>query len=355
MSSSPKTYLLIILVLTTSLFESLMGVTISNAQDFSPRISAVAWSPDGTQYATGDYYGNVKIWNASTGLLVQTFEAPDFNLRYPPLITSINWNPDGNRLAATGSASTQPTAYLWTLDLTTGETVVFDAESLTYTATWSPDGTMLAAGVTEGNASYGEHWVKVWNAASQQLVANLEGYSDVILSVAWSPDGTRLATCSADATGAIWETNTFTRLLTFGEFPTYPVLWGSWSPDGTRLATTSVHGTALIWDAETGQLVMTLNSDDSASMYEIVWSPDGSQLAGVSEYAIKVWDSVTGSQIGRLKSAKSMDTLAWSPDGSALLYAGIGFTQAHVVDPSTFVAPDDALPVFDDLETSGTE
>jgi WD40 repeat protein len=281
----------------------------------------------------------VKIWDAATGQLLQSSPAPDFNLSFPPLITSISWNPDGNRLAITASASTQPSAYLWVLDLTTGQTTEFDAESLTYTAAWSPDGSLLAAGVTFGDASSGKHWIKVWDVASQQLVANLEGYSDLIFSVAWSPDGTRLASCSADATAAIWDTTTWTRLLTLGEWPTQAALWGSWSPDGTRLATTSVNGTAGIWNAVTGELLMTLFSDDDEPLFEIVWHPTGSQLAGVSEHAIKLWDAATGAQIGKLETTERLNTLAWSPDGTQILLGGIGLRQPLTIDPTALITP----------------
>lgn len=333
MGRTPRLLLFFLLSLTISLIHPLFEVTPSAAQRADAPINAIAWSPDSTRYATGDYHGDAKIWDVETGQLLQSFPAPDFNLSAPPLITSISWNPDGIRLAISASASTQPSAYLWVLDLLTGQTIEFDAESLTYTAAWNPDGTMLVAGVTRGNVSYGEHWIKVWDVASQQVVANLEGYSDVIFSVAWSPDGTRLASCSADAIAIIWDTLTWTPLLTLGEFPAHPVLWGSWSPDGTRLATTSIQGTALIWDAVTGQNTMTLYSDDYESLYEIVWNPDGSQLAGVSKYAIKLWDAETGVQIGKLETTTRMSTLAWSPDGTQILVGGIGLRQALIVDP----------------------
>jgi WD40 repeat protein len=44
----------------------------------------------------------------------------------------------------------------------------------------------------------------VWNAATGQVIAKLEGHSDRVTSTAFSPDGQRVVTASVDNTARIF-------------------------------------------------------------------------------------------------------------------------------------------------------
>ena len=50
--------------------------------------------------------------------------------------------------------------------------------------------------------------VKLWDAATGKLLANLPGHTDSICSVAWSPDGKTLASSSGDTTLKLWDAAT---------------------------------------------------------------------------------------------------------------------------------------------------
>jgi hypothetical protein len=67
-------------------------------------------------------------------------------------------------------------------------------------------------------------------------VANLEGHTDAVTSVAFSPDGKRLATGSNDNTAKIWDLDSAKALMTL-EGHTDAVNSVAFSPDGKRLAT----------------------------------------------------------------------------------------------------------------------
>ena len=66
---------------------------------------------------------------------------------------------------------------------------------------FSGDGTRLASG------SY-DQTVKVWDAATGELVQTLQGHSDAVSAVAFSGDGTRLASGSGDQMVKVWDAAT---------------------------------------------------------------------------------------------------------------------------------------------------
>jgi WD40 repeat protein len=45
---------------------------------------------------------------------------------------------------------------------------------------------------------------RVWNAATGQVIAKLEGHSDAVYGAAFSPDGQRVVTASFDRTALIF-------------------------------------------------------------------------------------------------------------------------------------------------------
>ena len=70
----------------------------------------------------------------------------------------------------------------------------FSAQSVA----WSPDGRMLAS----AGGSY--RTVRLWDPATGEQLAVLEGHTDYVSSVAWSPDGRTLASGSRDDTVRLW-------------------------------------------------------------------------------------------------------------------------------------------------------
>ncbi|HSS03129.1 MAG TPA: protein kinase, partial [Kofleriaceae bacterium] len=65
----------------------------------------------------------------------------------------------------------------------------------------SPDGRRIAGGVSDRT-------VRLWDAATGQVLDILRGHSDFVLDVAFSPDGARLASASYDKTIRIWDLTT---------------------------------------------------------------------------------------------------------------------------------------------------
>jgi WD40 repeat protein len=70
-------------------------------------VDAVAFSPDGTTLAAGDYDGSTYLWDVATRHLAATLTGPSST----QAVNSVAFSPDGTTLA-TGNANGN-TIYLW--------------------------------------------------------------------------------------------------------------------------------------------------------------------------------------------------------------------------------------------------
>lgn len=231
-------------------------------------VTAVAFSPDGSQLAAAGVDQIIIGWDLATGREMWRLAG------HTRGIWDIAFNPDGTGLA---SASDDDTARIW--DITPGqEQLILShtgiANNIASQIAFSPDGTRLA---TVGEDSP----VRLWDAATGQELLTLAGHTDWVYAVAFSPAGDRLATGSGDTSVKLWDAATGQELLTLAGH-TSAVSEIAYSPDGLRLATAGYDGSVKLWDAATGQELLTVAKGSSA-VQDIAFSPEGTHL-GVTSF-----------------------------------------------------------------------
>jgi WD40 repeat protein len=69
---------------------------------------------------------------------------------------------------------------------------------------FSPDGKLLAVGTESGQAD-NKVRIELWDAATWQKVATLEGHTQRILALAFSADGRSLVSGSQDTSARVWD------------------------------------------------------------------------------------------------------------------------------------------------------
>jgi WD40 repeat protein len=85
--------------------------------------------------------------------------------------------------------------------------IIFSVSESWNAAAFSPNGRILAAGVSGGD-------IQLYDIGSKRLLRTLKGHSDKITCLAFSADGNKLASASADKTIGLWDAATGKELAT---------------------------------------------------------------------------------------------------------------------------------------------
>jgi WD40 repeat protein/serine/threonine protein kinase/tetratricopeptide (TPR) repeat protein len=293
----------------------------------------LAFSPDGTRIVTAGTDKAVRVWEARTGKIL--LEAKGTISSY----SSVAFSPDGKRLVAGRDDGTarvidaQTGAVLLELK---GRPRVANWVSLTtrgvLTVAFSPDGTRIVTGGTTGGHGSGDGFVSgeasVWDARTGAELLELKGHAGMVMSAAFSPDGEQIITGSVDRTVTVWDARTGTPRLELEGIkgPTS----ASFSPDGTWIVSGGGEfnkpGEAMVWDARTGMPKFTLNGL-KGHVNSVALSKDGTRIVTGGGEREKpgeatVWDARTGQALVELKGLKeTVRSVAFSPDGTHIVTA----------------------------------
>jgi len=207
-------------------------------------ITAVAFSPDGSQVVTGGYH-EVVLWNATDGSLIKRIQ---------------------------------------------------NVGQRTFAVRFSQDGQYLvAAGGAPGRL--GE--ARIFNAASGELVSVLGTTSDVVLDVQFNPAGDRLAIAGADSSIRIYEFPAGNLVRTISSHSDW-IMAIAWDNEGKRLASASRDKTAKLFDVETGELLVTY-SGHSNPVKGVTFHPDNNHIytAG-GDNKVHWWTAADAKKVGEL-------------------------------------------------------
>jgi WD40 repeat protein/serine/threonine protein kinase len=341
-------------------------------------VVALAYSPDGQSFATGDMAGNVTVRDAATGKI--RFPA----VRHGDDVLCVAYSPDGRRIAAGSSNST-----IKILDSANGQEITMLAghKEGVLSVRFSPDGRQLLSGSYDSTA-------RLWDIATRSPLQVFKGHSWWVWAAEFSPDSSRIVTASQDGKAIVWQKRDVQSAMEEAARVTQqnlaapletPVLYkqktqftghngavyaARFSPNGKLVATGGYDKLVMIWNPDDvkpidignrleGKPDPTVNSVRLAGhdgpVRSIAFSNKGQLLlSGGDDNSLRIWDVDSGKLMNILRGHnRAVRSAAFSPDGEWLLSGSEdesvrkwnvrGYRETRVLHATVFSGHEDAV------------
>jgi len=166
---------------------------ISTLEGHEQEICGLAWSPDGTQLASGGNDNMLCIWDANAS-------SPRHVVRESQAaVKALAWCPFQKNLLATGSGTAD--RHIRFYNTITGSCVnKIDTNSQVCSLQWSKTEKEILS-----SHGFSQNQLTVWKYPSLVKVGELTGHTSRVLHTAVSPDGTTVCSAAADETLRFWK------------------------------------------------------------------------------------------------------------------------------------------------------
>jgi WD40 repeat protein len=255
----------------------------------SGNIVSVAYSPDGRSIvAAADSpfgAGEIVLLNASADGSYRSVYKSRKHVR------QVAWSPNGSVFASIGA---EPVVRIWnsqTLECIRTIQLASDAAAVAFEG----DGTRLAVGCRSPSGSVAPGLVAVYNVADGRCIWSSRAHGNGVETVSFAPHGNLLASAGNDGAICLWEATTG-RLLRRETAHSGQINTLAFAPAGSTFASAetrqkesgAIHE-IVIRDASTAKAIRTI-PDVPDTIQALAYSPGGSVLAsGGRDGSIRLW------------------------------------------------------------------
>ncbi len=259
-------------------------------------VNDAIFTRDGKYLITASADRSVRFWNAQTGELVKS-------LHFGGAVLDMDVS---DSILAIGREDNLLTLYyLNSPDL---KTVDHEEDSGVYVVKFSPNGALLAIGLTNGN-------VKFWQANNNFFYNGPKHPKSNYVVLAFSPDSSWLVSGGGDS---------IARLTKRDGTVQYVVPHGDWvediafGPDPSWYVTVSDDNKVRVLDTITGKEKLRMSHANFAQRVEV--SPDGQWIASTGhDHVVRIWDSASGSQMLEFPLKANGSAIAFNQDGTRIV------------------------------------
>ncbi len=279
-------------------------------------LNTVAFSPDGTIFASGGQNGVIALWNRENGAVITVL------MGHSAWVSALAFSPDGRTLASGGS---DLALHLW--DVSSGAAIpivtMHPHERAITAISFTPDGTVMASGSLDGTIVFR-------HIPTDTHIGTLQNYGGAVRSLSFSPDGNTIASASQDGTIWLWglwnQENGVSLSVLRGH--TAPVTSVAFHPTGRYLASGSLDNSVRIWDLSADGEQSALLEGHSDTVAAVAFSSDGSVVLSTGlDGTMRLWNLSTEQAMETFTvSDLPLSDLALSPDGELIALSGVDGT-----------------------------
>jgi WD40 repeat protein len=266
-------------------------------------VNDAIFTRDGQYLITASADKSVRFWNAADGAEVQekrlTFESAVLDLAVSDAMLAIGRKDNFLTVLYLNKPGSKPLHYAQPSSVCTVE--------------FSPNGTLLAIALTNGN-------VKFWQATNNFFYSGPKHEKSNYLALAFSPDSKWLVSGGSDS---------LARLTKRDGTRQYSISHADWvedvafGPDPSWYVTASDDNKVRILDTVTGQEKLRLSHLDFVLKAAV--SPDGQWIASTGyDRVVRIWDAASGSQMLEFPLRATGSALAFNQDGTRVVAADEG-------------------------------